>query len=273
MTLPNAMPAVDALPVKDRRRWIRCFHPIAETSPQVMCFPHAGGAASYYFALSRSLASRVGVMAVQYPGRQDRRREPLIDSIPVLADQIFEMLQSIDGLAPRAFFGHSMGSIVAFEVALRLQRAGVEVPQVLLVSGRRGPTVQRVERYHLLEDEGFISELRAMDGTDPRLLADPELLDMILRVARADYKAIETYECSPEAILSCPIVALVGEADQRSRVAEVAAWAGHTSGEFDMKIFPGGHFYLDSHWQEVADVVWQAVDSGTRNVNPDGGRV
>ena len=263
MASPNAMPAVDTPPAKDRHRWIRCFHPTAETSPQVVCFPHAGGAASYYFALSRALAPRVEVVAVQYPGRQDRRQEPLIDNIPALADQIFDMLEPMDGLRPCAFFGHSMGSIIAFEVARRLQRAGAVGPQLLVVSGRRGPAVQRTERYHLRDDEGFVSELRAMDGTDPRLLEDPELLATILPVARADYKAIETYECPSEAILRCPIVALVGDVDPWARVDEVAAWAVHTTGEFDMKIFQGGHFYLDTHWQDVANVIRQAVGSGT----------
>jgi surfactin synthase thioesterase subunit len=273
VTSPNAMPAVDAPPAKDRHRWLRCFHPTAETSPQVVCFPHAGGTASYYFALSRTLAPRVEVLAVQYPGRQDRRREPLIDNISVLADQIFEMLGPVADRRPYAFFGHSMGSIVAFEVARRLQQAGAQGPQVLLVSGRRGPAVQRAEHCHLRDNEGFVSELRAMDGTDPRLLEDPELLATILPVARADYKAIETYECPSEAILRCPIVALVGDVDPRVRVGEVAAWAAHTTGEFDMKVFPGGHFYLDTHWQDVADVVRQAVGSETRKVASFGGRV
>ncbi|MBV9143271.1 MAG: thioesterase [Pseudonocardiales bacterium] len=251
------------MPANNRDRWVRCFHPTAETSPQVVCFPHAGGAASYYFALSRALTPHVEVVAVQYPGHQDRFQEPLIDNIPVLAEEIVARLRTMDDRRPRAFFGHSMGSIVAFEVARRLHQAGVQGPHALLVSGRRGPAVQRVERYHLLADEDFIAELRAIDGTDPSLLADPDLLDMILRVARADYKAIETYECPPNATLPCPIVALVGDADPRARVAEVAAWAGHTTGKFDMKTFPGGHFYLNTHWPHVAEVIRYALGTET----------
>jgi surfactin synthase thioesterase subunit len=155
-----------------------------------VCFPHAGGAASFFFPLSERL-STADVLAVQYPGRQDRRHEALIHDIDTLADRIVAALRTEAG-APPVLFGHSMGAIVAFEVARRLDRAGTP-PQALIASGSRAPSIPRSEGVHLRDDNGVLAAIKQLNGTDSAFLGDEELTRMILPAVRGDYPALETY--------------------------------------------------------------------------------
>lgn len=227
--------------------WIRRFHPVPEAAVRLVCFPHAGGSATYYFpvssALGRSadLAQKVEVLAVQYPGRQDRRHEPPVTDLGLLADAVHE------ALSPRqddrlVFFGHSMGASLAFEVARRMERP----PVALVASGRRAPSRRRDETVHRRDDDGVVAELKRLSGTDPSLLQDDELLRVFLPAIRADYRAIETYRCPPGATVPCPVTVFVGDSDPHVTMDEAQAWAGHTTGGFEMEVFEGGHFYLSA---------------------------
>lgn len=195
------------------------------------------------------------VLAVQYPGRQERQHEPHFLSIPALADQIAAVLRdSID--SPFALFGHSMGAIIAFEVAQRLRQSGIS-PQWCFASGRRAPSRNRPRR--IIDDSNVISELKLLGGTDPRFLMDKELLATILPVVRNDYLAIESYEWVPSEPLACPITALVGDSDPQTTVEEATAWAEHSTGPFDLQVFTGGHFFLDANQSEVTKVILAAL--------------
>ncbi|ABD11779.1 MULTISPECIES: thioesterase II family protein [Frankia] len=234
--------------------WLRRFHPASASAPRLVCFPHAGGAASFYVPLSRALSPVAEVRSVQYPGRQDRRTERPETAIEPLADRIADVLRPLTD-RPLAFFGHSMGSTVAFEVTRRLEAAGGPVPFVLFASGRRAPSASRAESVHLLDDEGFLREIRALGGTDPRILADPEILKLILPPTRADYRAIETYSAPSDAVIGTAITVLVGDSDAKATVAEAEQWRAHTTGAFTLKVFPGGHFYLSDQQAAVIDTV------------------
>jgi pyochelin biosynthesis protein PchC len=194
--------------------------------------------------MSRALGDEVEVLAVQYPGRQDRRREPLVPDIATLAARVAEALRPWHETGPLAFFGHSMGAIVAFETARRLERAGGNGPVLLFASGRRAPGHTVHETVHQRDDAGLIAELRRLSGTDASLFADDELLRAVLPAIRGDYRAIETYRADPGAVVACPVVAMVGDSDPRVSVADAARWAEHTTGGFSRHVFPGGHFYL-----------------------------
>lgn len=233
--------------------WIRRFHPTPDPSPRLVCFPHAGGAATYFFPVSRSLAPDIEVLAVQYPGRQDRRTEQPLDSIADLADIITEQLQGWLN-RPLAFFGHSMGATLAFEVARRLERQGHH-PIALFASGRRAPSQTRDEHYHTLPDDQLLAEIRSLSGTDAGLLNDDEIIRMILPAVRADYRAAETYRYPPGTDLSCPVHALTGDADPKVTVEETVAWQEHTSAACQLHVYPGAHFYLNDHVSEVLAVI------------------
>jgi pyochelin biosynthetic protein PchC len=241
--------------------WIRRFHPAPEAATRLVCFPHAGGSATFYFPVSRTMAPSVDVLAVQYPGRQDRRTEPCVDSIDELADIVVGELQPwLD--RPVTLFGHSMGAMLAFEVARRLERQGV-VPLGLFASGRRAPSTRRDERVHLADDERLLLELLRMSGTDPQVLGDEELLRMILPAIRADYKAVETYAFQPGPALTCPVQALVGDDDPQVTLDEARAWGEHTDADFTLKVFPGGHFYINAHAPAVMDEITAHIGDRT----------
>ncbi|MEU5545504.1 alpha/beta fold hydrolase [Streptomyces sioyaensis] len=240
-------------PLADDGLWCRRFHPAPDAGRRLVCFPHAGGSASFYHPVSAALSPRVDVLAVQYPGRQDRRQEPALDDIGLLADRIAEALEAWTD-RPLTFFGHSMGALVAFEVARRLEREG-DGPVRLFASGRRAPSAYRDEQVHRRDDDGIVAELRALSGTDARVLDDEEMLRMVLPALRSDYKAVETYRSEPGAVVRCPVTVLVGDDDPKTSLDEARCWDAHTTGACDLRVFPGGHFYLADRPTEVMDVL------------------
>jgi surfactin synthase thioesterase subunit len=246
----------------DATLWLRCFHRAAGERPRVACFPHAGGSASTYFSLSRALRPAVEVIAVQYPGRQDRADEPCIDTIEQLADLATAALRAA-GPLPDALFGHSMGAVIAFEVARRLEKDGGRAP-TLFVSGRRAPARLRNENIHLRDDQGVVDALVRLGGTNPEVLRDETLLNLIIPALRSDYRAIETYRYSPGPPLSCPVIVLAGTDDPQVTPAEAVDWNRYTTGDFALAFFDGGHFYLNDQIGAVArDIADRLAPTGS----------
>ncbi|MEU6666925.1 alpha/beta fold hydrolase [Streptomyces sp. NPDC046727] len=233
----------------EHQLWLRSFHQPTPGAPRLLCLPHAGGSASFYFPVSKALSPAVDVRAVQYPGRQDRRQETPADSIQDLARGVFHALDETED-TPLALFGHSMGAVVAFELARLLEEAG-RPPAVLFLSGRRGPSVQRNDNVHQGDDARLIEEVTKLDGTDAALLQDEELLRMILPALRADYRAVETYQRTPGPRLSSPFVVLTGDVDPRVTPDEARTWSQETDGPFELHVYPGAHFYLVAQQQAV----------------------
>ncbi|MGI5501277.1 thioesterase II family protein [Lentzea sp. CA-135723] len=233
----------------DTGLWLRRLTEAPAHAPRLVCFPHAGGAASWYQPFVQHLQGRAELLAVQYPGRQDRRSEPLVDDVRALADEIAPLLPAG---RPLHLFGHSMGAMVAFEVALRHE------PDHLFVSGRRAPQVVRDDRVHERDDAGLIAEVRRLAGTNASVFDDEDVVRMVLPAIRADYRAAETYRYRPGPDLGCPLTALTGDADPKASVDEVERWRERTTGEFTLKVFSGGHFYLSDNRSAVADALTAA---------------
>ncbi|MET8681780.1 alpha/beta fold hydrolase [Streptomyces sp. NPDC004647] len=241
--------------------WIRRYSPAANARARLLCLPHAGGSASFYLPFSRSFGPDVDVLTVQYPGRQDRRNEPCIDSITGLADALVdEVLPWAD--RPLAIFGHSMGAMIAFELALRLEQQGAR-PLVVFASGRRAPSRRRENAapVHLRDETGMVAELRSLSGTDARVFEDEELLRMALPAIRSDYKAAETYRYVAGPRLAAPVHAHVGTDDPKVTLDEVGSWAEHTDGGFELHTHPGGHFYLTDQMSSVAVAVSRQISA------------
>ncbi|MFC5723466.1 thioesterase II family protein [Streptomyces gamaensis] len=237
----------------DNGLWIRRFHPRPDSDVRLVCLPHAGGSASFFFPVSQAMPDGVDVLCVQYPGRQDRRLEPLVDTLPELADRVFEALRPWAD-RPLGLFGHSMGATLAYEVARRFEKAGTP-PAAVFASGRRAPSTHRTETVHLRDDNGIIAELKELSGTDSQLLGDEEVLRMVLPAIRADYRAVETYVHTPGHPLRTPLTVLVGDDDPKVTVAEARAWEQHTTGDFDFHVFPGGHFFLAHHQRVINKLI------------------
>ncbi|MFJ2114380.1 MULTISPECIES: thioesterase II family protein [unclassified Streptomyces] len=234
--------------------WLRRYNPAPTSRIRLVCFPHAGGSAPYYFPMAQALPPAVEVLAVQYPGRQDRRTEPCIDDIDRLADTLFEILVPLTD-KPLALFGHSMGAVIAFEVARRLEERADTVVATLFASGRRAPSCHRDEYVHTLDDDGLIADIKALNGTDAALLDSDDIRELILPAIRNDYRAVETYHYRPGPRLSCPISVFTGAEDPRVTADEARAWEQHTTGGFTLRTFRGGHFFLADHHKDISAAV------------------
>jgi surfactin synthase thioesterase subunit len=234
--------------------WIRRFHPTEKARTRLVCFPHAGGSATFFHPVSARFAPDVDVVCLQYPGRQDRHRESPRRSIEVLADELADELAALTP-CPTVFFGHSMGALAAFEVTRRLERdAPASAPAALLASGRRAPSTRRPEANHLLDDAGLLEAVRQLNGPDMQGL-DEDFLALVLPALRADYEAVETYRPEPGAAVDVPLTALTGRDDPRTTVAEAQAWEGHTHSRFRLEVLPGDHFFLVPQAGPVCDLI------------------
>lgn len=254
------------MPTSTGSRWLRRFHPADADAPALVCLPHAGGSATAYLRLAKALAPAVAVLAVQYPGRQDRHREPCVAYIGSLADAVCATLLA-ETDRPLALFGHSMGAIVAFETALRLQGTG-RAPLALFASGRAAPTRYRERLIHLLSDADLAAELTRLDGTGSAITAEADLLALVLPAIRNDFRAVETYRYRPGPPLHCPITALIGDDDPYVSAEEAIQWGLRTEGRFELRVFTGGHFYLDSHTTAVAATITATLGCMTGRTDP-----
>jgi pyochelin biosynthesis protein PchC len=225
-----------------------------------VCFPHAGGSASAYRSLTAALAE-VGVeaWAVQYPGRQERFREACVERVDLVVDAVTaELRPLLDDPLPFGLFGHSMGAVLAFETARRLERDGRR-PVVLVVSGRPAPSLPwplpGAPSLLDADDAMLIEELRLLAGREADVPVDPALLRLVLPALRADYRLLAGYTYTPGAGLDCPVLALAGDRDPRVAVEAVARWEEETRGGFALEILPGSHFFVDDHLPYLAKTI------------------
>ncbi len=226
---------------------------MTEHTPKLYIFPHAGGSAQYYVPFAKAFTSDIKRIAVQYPGRGGSHDLGAFTSIEDLADRVCAMLGPLDQSNGRvAFFGHSMGALLSFEVARRFDEAGNPVA-ALFVSASGAPG--RVGYDHIGEsDRGLLDAVSEMTGVNPEFLENEEFAAKILPTLRG-LKAIANYECPPDAKVSCPIFAYHGDDDPVATAEKVAPWAERTTAEFSARMFPGHHFYLNDHLSElVSDV-------------------
>ncbi|MFF8594826.1 thioesterase II family protein [Streptomyces sp. NPDC015220] len=221
---------------------------------RLVCFPHAGGAASFYRPWAQYTDPSVELLAVQYPGRENRFREPLIPTMDPLVSAVTDELSALPPL-PTVFFGHSMGAAVAYETLLRLEHAGASQVTRLCVSGRSpdgsaGPAVRT--------DDDVVETVRSLGGTHADVLGDPEMRELLLPVIRNDYHLIDGYRRRPDApALRADVHALTGDRDPRVTPEEAAEWSALTSGSFALTVLEGDHFYLVPGVERVARIAME----------------
>ncbi|MEE1803258.1 thioesterase II family protein [Streptomyces sp. NPDC101062] len=236
------------------RAWLP-FGEAPPSGPRLFCFPNAGaGAAS--FATWRGLApAGMTVCPVQPPGRAERFRETPYDRLDTLLDGLTEALRT-QFTGVYALYGHSVGALVAFELARRLRRAGARPPVHLFVSGRAAPQLPdgRKQLRDLPTGE-LLDEVAAMGGTPPEVLREESLMAALLPLLRADFAVNETYAYREEPPLDLPLTVFGGRDDPRAREAELLAWESLTTADFDIRLFPGGHFFIN----DAANVLLQRM--------------
>lgn len=224
--------------------WLSIQKQSRQESQRLFCFPYAGGAASLYRDWGKKLPSSIEVCSIQLPGRGNRLGEESFKRIEPLVESTAEaLLPYLNGSF--AFFGHSMGAIISFELAHLLRREHQPTPSHLFLSGRPAPHLIKKEAatYALPEPE-FIEELRRLKGTPREVLEHPELMAMMSPILRADFEICQTYEPAPKPPLECPMTVFGGLQDQDVTREQLEGWREYTSSSFVLRMFPGDHFFL-----------------------------
>lgn len=245
--------------------WLVRATPRRSTAVRLFCFPYAGVGAVVFRAWAAGLPADVDVCAVQLPGRTTRLSEAPIASIPVLVDGIVSAVTPHLDI-PFVFFGHSMGAVLASEVARELARRGAPLPRYLMVSARRPPHIADPQSpLRNLSDAEFVEEImRRYGGIPPEILREKDILALLLPALRADIAALETHQPPRREPLACTIVALGGSEDALTPMTHLEAWREVTNSNCEISVFPGGHFYLESArtavLKKVSEVVARAAD-------------
>lgn len=224
-------------------------------SLRMFCFPYAGGGASVYYNWLRALPPSVEVCPVQLPGREHRLCETPFTQLPDMVGAVRDIITpSLD--KPFALYGHSMGGLVAYELARLLRREGGPQPQRLFVSGCRAPHLAVPDKitYNMPEAE-LLEEIRTLNGTPSEVLENPELMQILLPILRADFEVVETYEYTPEPPLDCPISAFGGLEDENVEHRHLEGWREHTTAACSVRMMRGDHFFLRPAQADLLGVI------------------
>lgn len=237
-------------------------HQVRENAKcRLFCFPYAGGSAAIYRMWNADFPESLELCAVEIPGRIQLRTPPA-ETLPELVEAIFpDILELLD--KPFAFFGHSFGSIIAYEVAKRLQRENKNLPVHLWVSSRRGPQVPLgIEPTYHLEDSQFIDLIQHQYGAIPKaVLAEKELLKILLPILKADIKVNEIYLGELNPILSIPLTVFYGMQDHSVSRENLEKWCATTSAACELQSFAGGHFFIDTERRAVTHKILEKMHS------------
>lgn len=211
-------------------------------------FPHAGGSAAGYKPFARAFTMDAKRIAVQYPGRTGRHDVPDLASISALADDIYPLLRPKIKGSRVAFFGHSMGGLLAFDIARRLERDG-DCPAALFVSASPAPGHGGYEQLHQGSDDELLEMVAAMTGTDSRFVGG-EFGATVLKTLR-NYGAITSYSCPPGATVSCPVYAYAAADDAAVSYESMRGWSEFTTDDFALRTVAGDHFFITEHVDEI----------------------
>lgn len=251
-------------------RWAVRWRPAPQAGVRLFCLPQAGGGASTFRTWAHRLAPAVEVVAVQLPGRESRFGErPYTDLGHLLPELIRNLTPLID--RPHAWFGHSMGAPIGFEICRALRRLGLPEPLRLFVGGHPAPHLTpREEPFADAPDDAFIARIRDFSDAPAEVLANTAMLTALLPMLRADCALAETYRYRHEPPLGCPVSVFGGTDDALVDEDELAAWKVHTSAECTVRLVAGGHSFLHRNPGPVLEAI--TADLTTAPADPDGSR-
>jgi medium-chain acyl-[acyl-carrier-protein] hydrolase len=226
--------------------WLAEPRPNPGAGLRLFCFPYSGADASIFATWADNLPAAVEVWPVRFPGRGTRLAEPPFTRLGPLVQAIANALLPYL-VMPFAFFGHSLGALVSFELARRLRKLHGLGPAQLFVSGHSAPQIpDRETPIHALPEPEFLEKLRQLNGTPEAVLAHSELRQLILPGLRADFAMCEAYVYEEDASLECPIAAFGGLQDDHVSRDQLEAWRAQTTARFTLRMFPGDHFYINT---------------------------
>jgi surfactin synthase thioesterase subunit len=236
--------------------WIRQFHkPESPDAPLLLVFPHAGAGASAYRALSKAATANFKVLIFQYPGRQDRASEPALPTLSDIAAGAFTEFQSSEHnrRVPIHTFGHSMGAVVSFEFAQLAEAAEMDVRR-LTVSSSVAPCDIADKPALPTDDDAVLAYMGALEGTNSAVMGSLDVMRMALPVMKGDYRAFNAYECADSVKVAAHIHAVGGDQDSMVTMRDLYGWGSHTD-QLEVTLFDGGHFFLNSQTEALADLL------------------
>lgn len=224
---------------------------------KLFCLPYAGGSAAIYHQWKKYLDSNIQLCPLELAGRGKRFLEPHYDSIFNAVDDIYEQISDNLDDGPYAFFGHSMGALLSYELARKFCTSSHVKPVHLIVSGKNPPHISEAPKmYHALPENEFINKILRMGGTPPEVFQHQELLNLIIPLLRSDFRIFETYEFSEDQCeLNCGITVFYGAADEEISAEKMAEWRKYTRSDYQIRCFDGGHFYINEHMEAVVGMI------------------
>ena len=240
-------------------RWLSDVVPRPDARLRLFCLPYAGGGAREFRSWSDALGDDIEVCPVQFPGRENRLAEDAFAELPPLLDALIDAFGGCWS-RPFAVFGHSMGALVAFELARELRRRAGPAPAHLFLSGRCAPRYRDpTQTVHALPEAEFINRLRELNGTPQEILTNVEMRQVYFPTLRADFALCERYRYREEPPLECPITVFGGSRDDERPPEMMEEWRKETSGAFALRMFPGDHFFIRTARQPVLAALAQEL--------------
>jgi medium-chain acyl-[acyl-carrier-protein] hydrolase len=238
--------------------WFICPKPSSQAGMRLYCFPYAGGGVPVFSGWPEALPG-VEVWIAQLPGRGSRFGEAALTAMLPLVQALARQLEASSDERPFAFFGHSLGARLSFELARSLRRQGKPLPAHLFVSACPAPQLPHGPPFHTLPKSAFLAELERFNGIPAEVLAEPELMDLLLPMLRADFTAYETAVYNSEPPLTCPISAFGGSEDPLVSREALSAWREQAAGPFQISFFSGDHFFLRTAEKELLRAIEMAL--------------
>ncbi|MCX6047109.1 MAG: alpha/beta fold hydrolase [Chloroflexi bacterium] len=240
--------------------WVTIPKPQPQAQVRLFCFPYAGGGATVFRTWPALLPPTIELCAIQLPGRETRLRETPFDQLEPLVQALAVALYPyLD--RPFAFYGHSLGALISYEVARHLQRVRAPLPQQLFVAARQAPHLPWAESpLHQLPTADFLSAVQQRYGGIPAAVwEDAELMALVQPQLRADFTLLETYLYRADQALACPITVFGGHNDQTVTQPALAAWSEHTSALCKIHLLPGDHFFLNQATPALLQLIQAAL--------------
>ena len=238
-------------------RWFDRPVKTSRSAFRLYCFPYAGGSSTIFRSWAAGVPADLEPVGVELPGRGRRIGEALLPDLDSLAFEAAEAIAAT-GDTRFALFGHSMGALLAFQVARRLRARGGPMPRHLFVSGCRAPHWHSDRKtVTVMSNEEFINTLRDLNGTPDSVLRNPELMDLVLPVLKSDFTAVDRWQYRPERTLNIPITAFGGRSDPHVSPDAMHGWRDHTQQEFQCRLFSGDHFFIHSNEGLMLDYMFR----------------
>ena len=241
---------------------LRCFSPRAPDAPTkaaLICAPHAGGSAEYFYHWTPDMPDKVALFSLQYPGRGDRLHEACRRTLAELLDDLMPALLAFED-TPYVLFGHSMGAVVMFEACHRLEALGHR-PAGLVLSSHPPPDEVTPKHLYRLDDDTLWRETIRLGGTPAELTEHPELLALLTPILRADYQLIDGYRPENNETVQTPVRVCLGVDDPSVQAAKVIGWQRFCDRPIEIHKKSGGHFYLNEHRRALIELATRPLRS------------